>query len=190
MSHRRLWALIALLVFGGAALALWLSAALSAPEESYERARRAWAQGGPLRYQLDFQLSGDELSGEFRAEVEGDLVRSLIDTASGQPVAEAHARALAAVLPVEQLFARLGESYRPTGRVTVDLVRRQPGLGPIVRLLGLAPAMCWVPQTSHVSYDQALGYPRRLAWSNNRCDSGMFSLDSFDLEITALRPLP
>lgn len=189
-NHRRVWALITTGVFIGAALMLALGEAFVTPQQEYERALRTWEARAPARYQLDFTLSGDEISGRFRAEIEGGLVRSLIDTASGRPLAEAGARTLERVLPVEQLFARLAEAYRPSDLPHVDLVRRHPELRRPLAMLGLTANTCWLPGAQRVSYDQALGYPRRLTWDANRCDGGMFSLDSFALEITALRPLP
>lgn len=190
MSHRRLWACVAVIAFVGAALILSLRTAITAPQQEFDQALRTWERHAPANYQLDFQISGDEVSGTFRAEIAGAQVRSLIDIASGQPAPEATLSALKPVLPIEHLFERIVEALRPADRLDAELVRRNPSLKSLLNAIGIRPYTCWLPTAEQISYDKALGYPRHLSWSNNRCDGGMFSLDSFDLEITALRPLP
>ncbi|HEU4329429.1 MAG TPA: hypothetical protein VFS21_40200 [Roseiflexaceae bacterium] len=182
------WWTLALLVCGLGGLAL-LAALSAAQQRRYDEARAQWTEHAPPRYVIDFALTGDEVSGSFRATIEGQTVRSVVDQATGQAADEAVVRALAPVLPVESLFERIADAYTPTGRLDHDLARRSPAYRAVFGPLGLVPyPRCWSSLVQALDYDPALGYPRRLSWQRFPCDDGMFSLDAFDLEITALRP--
>ncbi len=186
MAYR--WWTLVLLVCGLGGLAL-LAALPAVQQRSYDEARARWAEHAPPRYEIVFELEGDEVSGAFRATIEGQTVVSVVDQATGHAADETTVRALAPVLPVESLFERIAHTYTPTGRLDHDLARRSPTYRAVFGPLGLAPHPgCWGAWMRALEYDSALGYPRRLAWQRFPCDDGMFSLDAFDLEITALRP--
>lgn len=189
MRHRQRWFVWSVLgvAAGAVALALLL---VGVQTRRHEAARARWAAQAPPHYLLDLTLSGDELSGRLRAEVRAGALLSATDRATGLALGAADLRALGRILPVEQLFERVAEAYRPSGRWDRDLARRSPALRALFARLGvLRSPGCWLPSLDHVVYDPDRGYPRRLGWSSNQCDDGMFSLDQFDLEITDLRPL-
>lgn len=173
-------------LLGLAALISWQ---LGARQRALEAARARWEHQAPQRYLIDVDISGDEVSGDLRIEVDGAQLVSVHDRATGAPLDDSSVQALSSVLPIGAMFDLIEHAER-FGRVDTDLASRHPQLRSILWAVGLAPAQCWDPVVLDVAYDSQWGYPRELRWDSRRCDSGMFSLDRFSLTIVAFQPLP
>lgn len=189
MSRR--WLMVVLAVGVCCAACAWIIAAVwHADQQELVQAKARW-QHAPQHYQLDFTISGDELSGTFRAEVQQQQIVSITPITAAQPIPDVSLQTLTRVLPIEQLFQRVDETYTSSHPITDVLKRRSPLARWALERLGVARyPTCWQPTMERVRYDERWGYPAELSWAANPCDDGMFSLDRFDLAITLFRPLP
>src|SRR6266511_431395 len=165
--HRWIW-LWFILPLAVCMASLWLTPLSLLPR--YALAKSRWDAQGIRHHRLTAQLSqGGDMSGTWTVEIRDEHVIAGFDTLNGALLDSAQIRMAQRVLPISTLFNTIRDEINtPPLTSTFAVLTRIARLGPPLRD-HLNHCAARLPK---ITYDQALGYPRRVSVYGSPCVLG------------------